>query len=101
MSKNTDMDLLQQNLQIQVDALDKHTEDEIIQLIANRVAALMDANPDLLFSSLYRLDVEETKIKEALISSTDLANVVIAKLIWERQKQRIESKKKYKSPPID
>ena len=49
----------------------------------------------LLLSSLYRLDVEEHKIQKALRSSTVPAAEGIATLIIERQKEKIETRKKY------
>jgi hypothetical protein len=49
---------------------------------------------------LYRLDVSETKIREALVQSpgTDAADL-IAKLLLERQIQKIESRKSFRPPP--
>lgn len=49
---------------------------------------------------LYRLDVSETKIREALVQSpgTDAADL-LAKLLLERQLQKIESRKSFSQPP--
>ena len=71
----------------QWDSLDEET---LFQLILNRVNELLETDIDLLMSYLYRLDVEESKINHALSMDALLpANKGIAKLILERQKQRI------------
>ena len=70
-------------------------ESDMIELIRIRVADLLDKNAELLFSYLYRLDVEEHKIKAALNSGM-AADEAIARLIWERQKQRLETRRNYR-----
>ena len=50
---------------------------------------------DLLLSSLYRLDVEEYKIQEALRSADMPPARGIAKLIIDRQKEKIRTRKEY------
>lgn len=73
------------------------TEEAMIEQIRERVQELMDTNADLLFSYLYRLDVLEHKIKGALRHPTLPADEALAQLIWERQKQRLQTKKDYQS----
>lgn len=72
----------------------------MIKHIADRVERLLRADPDLLMSYLYRLDVEQKRIEEAMVTSVFPVHVTFANLIWERQKQRIATKKKYKQDPI-
>ena len=72
------------------------TEEDMIERIRIRVADLLDKNAELLFSYLYRLDVEEHKIKKALRSDQP-ADEAIARLIWHRQKQRLETRKAYRN----
>ena len=74
---------------------------EMLKHIADRVEQLLKGDPDLLMSYLYRLDVEEKKINHALETAITPAHVTFANLIWERQKQRMETKKKYKQDPIE
>lgn len=71
------------------------SEEKILEALALRVAALMDKNPDQLFSMLYRLDIDENKIKMALRESD--VSKKIALLIYERQLQKIISRKENKS----
>jgi len=80
---------------------DKLDHKEVLKHIADRVEQLLKGDPDLLMSYLYRLDVEEIKINLALETAITPAHVTFANLIWERQKQRIETKKKYKQDPIE
>ncbi|NNF35613.1 MAG: hypothetical protein HKN68_16015 [Saprospiraceae bacterium] len=76
-------------------------EDSLYEMILSRVNELLETDVDLLLSYLYRLDVEEHKITNALSMNAILpANEGIARLILERQKQRMITKKKFKQDPI-
>jgi len=77
------------------------SDEEMIKHIAHRVEQMLKGDPDLLMSYLYRLDVEEKKINHAVKTSITPIHVTFANLIWERQKQRMETKKKYKQDPIE
>jgi len=73
------------------------SEQELFDLLANEVAYMIERRLDSLLSLLYRLDVAESKINHALSPyAKDPANIEIARLIMDRQKQRILTKKKYK-----
>ncbi|MDX1684327.1 MAG: hypothetical protein R3275_03770 [Saprospiraceae bacterium] len=74
---------------------DDYTETDMVEQIRKRVAELLDKNPELLFSYLYRLDVEEHKIKTALKMGGP-ADEILADLIWQRQKQRLATRKAYR-----
>ncbi len=73
----------------------------MIDIISVRVEQLLKADPDLLMSYMYRLDVLEKKIKAALQVSLEPVHLTFARLIWERQKERMQTKKKYKQDPIE
>ena len=77
------------------------SDKEMIMHIADRVEQLLKRDPDLLMSYLYRLDVEEKRIVEAVDTSVMPIHVTFANLIWERQKQRLATKKKYRQGPIE
>lgn len=80
----------------------KHNEEEILALIELRVAELLDTEPDLLMSYLYRLDVLERDIKLSMqLHNGQFVSREFAKLIWNRQKQRLETRAKYKQDPIE
>ena len=57
---------------------------------------------ELLFSSLYRLDVDEQKVRQVIENPTEEAvNFRIARLILDRQRQRMRTKQQYKPPKIE
>lgn len=78
------------------------TEEELLQLLESQVAYYISHNLDFLLSSLYRLDISEKLVRNALLPSSDVpANVAIAKLILERQKKRVFTKQFYKQGKIE
>lgn len=70
-------------------------EKELIAMLAKRVAEMLDHEPGLLFSTLYRLDVLEHKINAVLKSGEDPA-AGLARLIVERQKEKLETRSRWK-----
>lgn len=77
-------------------------EKTLFQMILDRVDYLISHDVDLLMSYLYRLDVEEKDIRKVMDLNAVLpANEGIARLILERQKKRIATKRKYKQDPIE
>jgi len=87
---------------LEVELKKEMTEEELLAIIANQVAYYMEYDLEFLFSSMYRLDISEQKVKEALsIEATIPANIAVAKLILERQKQRVHTKHYYKQKPIE
>ncbi|MEP7196891.1 MAG: hypothetical protein ABI851_10240 [Saprospiraceae bacterium] len=76
-------------------------EDIYLSRIKKRVVELIDEDVDLLFSFLYRLDVEEQIIQNIIkVNSSDQLPDALAKAIWDRQKLRIEAKRSIKIPKI-
>ena len=84
------------------DTLFELSESDLYKAIRDRVEYLFEKNPELLMSYLYRLDVLEVKINAVLSPKSILPPIEgLARLILNRQKERIATKKKYKSdPPI-
>lgn len=70
--------------------------EQIIAALAWRIDQLIVANPDQLFSMLYRLDISERKIKEAMATDEDVTKK-IAVLIYERQLEKIISRRHFRS----
>lgn len=97
----TDERLLALNAMLQKTSLNDD-EEQILNAIKGRVGELMDKNPELLMSYLYRLDVLEKDLNKVLKNPSPISLVdSISMLIWERQKKRLETKKKYKQDPIE
>ncbi|WP_118975870.1 hypothetical protein [Taibaiella koreensis] len=72
------------------------SREKIIAALTWRVDQLIAGNPDQLFSMLYRLDISERKIKEAMATETEVTKK-IAVLIYERQLEKIISRKHFRS----
>jgi hypothetical protein len=82
---------LQRELGLQLPAV--ITEDELLQMLADRLADLIARNPEDFFQLMYRLDIPETAMNKAL-SQNDIPGE-LAKLVYTRQLQKIESRAKY------
>ncbi|MCS7036096.1 MAG: hypothetical protein RMJ33_01365 [Saprospiraceae bacterium] len=77
-------------------------EAALLALIAERVAELLEHQPEYLMSLLYRLDVLEEKIAPVMRGhSEEPLPVALARLILERQKQRIETRRTVKPHPMN
>lgn len=78
------------------------TEEDLFNLLANEVAYMIEHRLDFLLSLMYRLDVKEQLIREALApDAPEMANIGLARLILQRQKDRIYTKMKYKQAPLE
>ena len=78
------------------------TEEELFHLLSNEVAYMIEHRLDFLFSLMYRLDIKEQSIRKALApDAPEIANVGLARLILQRQKDRIFTKIKYKQAPLE
>ena len=74
---------------------------ELLKEIVDRVEHYLEFQPELLFSHLYRLDIEEAFLKNLFDNKKDSISGEIAKLILHRQIQRVKTKKEYKQEPLD
>lgn len=77
-------------------------EAAILQWLANQVAYMLEYKLDFLMSLMYRLDIPESEVGAA-ISPTNFepTNLAIAKLIIERQKERLFTKEYYTQTEIE
>lgn len=76
------------------------SEAEMILVLSQRISEMLDTETDLLFSTLYRLDIYESKINAVLYSSEDTATG-LARLVVERQKQKFKSRAEHKAKSGD
>lgn len=73
------------------------SEEELFNLLANRIAYMIEYQLEFLLSLMYRLDISEKKVSEALSpGAPEPPNVGLARLVLERQKQRAFTKQYYK-----
>jgi hypothetical protein len=78
------------------------SEEELVQLLAERIAVMLEREPDHLMSLLYRLDVLEKKIVPVMHPlAPEPAHIGLARLVLERQKQRMETKRTVKTAELD
>lgn len=86
-----------QEMQLRVN----EAEETYIDRIRERIEELQANDINLLFSYLYRLDIEEGRLKE-LIQRSFAGHFAdeLAWEIWQRQKQRLQHKKDWPVPPV-
>ena len=88
--------------EMELDAAQAANEDELLALLAQKVAEMLETQPEYLFSMLYRMDVLEKKIRPVMDpSAPEPANWGLARLILERQKQKLETKRSVKIKPLE
>lgn len=78
-------------------------EAQLLEEVAFVVADMMEHKIDLLLSTMYRMDIDETKIHHALNTHSDFepVNFRLAKLIIDRQKKRVLTKYNFKTSKKD
>jgi hypothetical protein len=73
------------------------TMEALAALLADRINTMITADFNRLVSLLYRIDVDEAKLKQLLRENSGVdAGLLIARLILERQWQKIETRRKYR-----
>jgi hypothetical protein len=94
------LQLIAKDLNIEVH-IDEISIDEVIVMISNRVQYLLDNDKDLLMSYLYRLDISMKKINNVLkVKDVIPPHQSLAMLIFQRQKERVRTKRSIKVEPI-
>lgn len=74
------------------------TDRDLLLLVASYIQELINTDFEHLLWLLYKIDVNEKKIKTALEDSNlENSSIVIAEMIIEREKEKIETRKKYSS----
>jgi hypothetical protein len=70
--------------------------------LADVIAYMLEHQTDKLFGLMYRLDIDEHKIQTVFAPfQAESPNVGLARLVWERQLERVQTRKKYTSPPVE
>jgi hypothetical protein len=90
---------ISKSLELKEDLLKKvKTEDDLLKLLTLYIQELINKDFEHLLWLLYRIDVGEKKVKEAIENSApDEAAKVIAIHILEREKEKVATRKKYSS----
>lgn len=71
------------------------SEEEILKRLAQRVTVLIEQGPETFFQLMYRLDISEKKLNGVMHEEYVAEN--IARLIYDRQMQKIQSRLLFKS----
>jgi len=64
------------------------------------VSKLLQQNADKFFELMYRLDISEKKLNEALANNEDAVSK-LAELVYERQQQKVISRKQFPKKDVD
>ncbi len=71
-------------------------EDQTILMLSKAISQLLDRDFERLLQICYRIDLGEEKLKKILHESEpDSVSLDLAKSLWERQKLKIEIRKRY------
>lgn len=74
----------------------------LLDLLARRIGEMLETQPEYLMSLLYRLDVLESKIRPVMLpGAEEPVNVGLARLVLERQKQRLSTKRNVPTQPLE
>lgn len=78
------------------------SEQELFDMLADQIAYMIEYRLEFLLSLMYRLDIDEAKVNEALSPGNETpANVALARIVLDRQKQRAFTKRFYKQDKLD
>ena len=85
------------------EVLEKYSENDLENYLAVFINELIDKDFNKLVNLLYRIDISEQKLKIALQNEdkTISSSKTIAKLIIERQLQKLEFRKKFSKKKIE
>ena len=94
-------DLIKQSFELD-NSEEVNTKDAMVKAIGERVSYWLEYDLEQLFSFLYRMDIDQSKVDHALsLGNVVPANLGIAALIFDRQVARLETKLKYKQEEIE
>ncbi len=89
------LELLSKDLRI-TESLSFQSEGETLRWLADEIAILLDSDMQHLLQILYRLDVDEDSVYKAMHPKSQIpVNESLAKLIYDRECQRLLTKKTF------
>lgn len=94
--------LIAKDFQIETHESERYTEDEVLLWLAEHVAYMLEYRMEFLMSLMYRLDIKEAQVSAALSPvHPEAANIALARLVLDRQKERIFTKHFYKQDDLE
>ncbi len=77
-------------------------EAEVLELLTKQIAWMLEQKTEFLFSLLYRLDVDERLVRKAMDPTNETpAAEGLARLVFDRQKARLQTKRDIHVEEID
>ena len=102
MSSEQGYDLTKANIQQLLDFSFAGSEEEWLIRLEHRINELIATDFGKLLQILYRLDVDEEKVHTVLRQNPSVnAGRLIASLIMERQREKMETRKRYQKENMD
>ena len=86
--------LANKDFNLDIPSTEVSTAEDFQLILTKLIRHLLDNDFEKLINGLYRIDVSEEKVKQAMSSEGDLAEE-IALLIIERELQKVETRRKY------
>ncbi len=80
-----------------INLADVFTEEAIIEKLSLQIGVIAEKGPDAFFQLMYRLDIPEKLLLKAMADKETARE--IAKLVYNRQLQKIRSREYYKNKP--
>jgi len=100
--KKETIELIKRDFDLEKVAGESMQEEALLRLLEDQVAYYIQYRMEFLLSSMYRLDISEESVRQALMPTNEVpANIALAKLILDRQKKRIQTKNKFKQSKIE
>ena len=88
---------LNKNLEVKENFLaELESEDELLKRLTIYIQELIDTDFQYFLWTLYKIDVNEKKVKETIKKDPQNASEIIAKLIIERVKEKIKTREEYR-----
>lgn len=78
---------------------DHVSEEALLQLLADRVVVYLEKGPDAFYQLMYRIDISEKKLN-SILHEENVA-MQIARLIYNRQLQKQQSRREHKVQNTD
>ena len=76
-------------------------KDDMFDVLSARIAQLLDANMEQLFSILYRMDVSEAAVKAVMHpAAPEPPHIGLTRVVLARQAERNRTMREVKAPPI-
>jgi hypothetical protein len=77
-------------------------EEQLVVWLAQQISELLQHRTEFLFNIFYCMDVSEQKMHDALLpNAPEPADIGLARLMIERQKERNRTKAFYQQPKIE